>query len=181
MKIIFLDIDGVLNTTKTFIDNYYFYKSTGIRRVEIDEFRVKYLKEIVDKTDSKIVLSSSWRFFGKMIDNTYVPSNDKMKCLIDIFNNYGLSIYDITPRDSKGIRQNEINMWLGSNNVDSFIVIDDDSYDLVDFIDRELIKTSNTKDDEMIMNMDSCTGLCGYHVEEAVCKLNKKYQYNKKM
>jgi len=47
-KIIFLDIDGVINTTK-----YHFTK--------FDEECMDNLLEIINKTNAKIVVSSSWR------------------------------------------------------------------------------------------------------------------------
>ena len=66
MKVIFLDIDGVLNTSQTFIEIDNEFIKTGKRRIEIDLDRVELLKEIVDATGAVIVLSSSWRLSGKM-------------------------------------------------------------------------------------------------------------------
>ena len=72
-------------------------------------------------------------------------------------------------------REEQINLWLNDHNdVDSFVVIDDCSYDLQSFIGKELIKTSFTKDGEMLINMDDCTGLCKEHIEEAINILNTK-------
>jgi len=51
IKILFLDVDGVLNTAAT----------TGISVVHIER-----LKHIVDQTNCKIVLSTSWR----VVDDT---------------------------------------------------------------------------------------------------------------
>ncbi len=162
MKVIFLDIDGVLNTTQTFIDIYEEYHQTKKRRVEIDLERVKLLKEIVEKTSAVIVMSSSWRFYGKMIDGVLLPIHQKLEDLIQIFYFYGLSIYDITPSDKNGVRQKEIKEWLQNKKVESFIILDDDSYDLQDFVGQELIQTNVTN------------GLCPYHVEEAIKRLNLK-------
>lgn len=53
MKIIFLDVYGVLVHA-----NY-----SNKENLHIDEEKVKILKEIVDKTDAKIVLSSTWKNF----------------------------------------------------------------------------------------------------------------------
>ena len=39
-------------------------------------------------------------------------------------------------------REEQINLWLINHDVESFIVIDDCSYDLQSFIGKELIKTS---------------------------------------
>lgn len=173
MKIIFLDIDGVLNTSETFKEIYYEFKETGKRRVEIDLKRVEYLKRIVDATDAKIVLSSTWRFFFNKEDDKLIPRNKSAIDLVEILNNYELAIYDITPRDSKGMRCNEINAWLYDKDVESFVIIDDDSFDLQEFVDKELIKTSFTKPDEMIKNMDDCMGLCEEHIPKCINILNK--------
>ena len=172
MKVIFLDIDGVLNTQQTFMKIYEEWKKTGERRTEIDLERVGFLKEIVAATDAKIVLSSSWRSALKIVDGKMESSRPKMIDLIKIFTEYDLTIYDVTPNDNKRWRENEIKAWLEENDVESFIILDDDSYDLQSFLHKELIKTSLTKDDEMVTNMEPITGLCKEHVEEAIKILN---------
>lgn len=55
MKIIFLDIDGVLNSRA------YDRKRNWNEQTDIDETRLPLIKEIVDATGAKIVLSSTWR------------------------------------------------------------------------------------------------------------------------
>ena len=55
MKIVFLDFDGVLNSV---IYDRERDKSTN---TNIDESRVCLLKQIIDETNAKIVLSTSWR------------------------------------------------------------------------------------------------------------------------
>ena len=98
MKVIFLDIDGVLNTEQTFIDIHNEWKVTGNRRIEIDEFRVQFLKRIVEETNAKIVLSSSWKIFYKKENNILIPEFKAAIQLNEILNKYNLEIYDITPR-----------------------------------------------------------------------------------
>lgn len=95
MKIIFLDIDGVLNSNEwasrrfeetsmdSIASSYPFY--------EFDPLLVKNLNKIIDKTGAKVVVSSTWRlgrtkeelqeilngvgFTGEVIDVTpYMPS-----------------------------------------------------------------------------------------------------------
>lgn len=162
MKIIFLDIDGVLNTSQTFIDIHKEWKQTGQRRIEIDEFRVELLADLVKETNAKIVLSSSWRMYW------VEPINHKAREVNEIFNKYGLEIYSMTPRCIIGLRQDEIDLWLSKHdNIESFVIFDDDSFDLQKYIDTRLIKTSFTKDGEMIMNMDDCCGLLQEHIEKA--------------
>lgn len=99
-------------------------------------------------------------------------SNGEMIELIKIFTEYGLTIYDVTPNDNKRWRENEIKAWIEENEVESFVILDDDSYRLQSFLHKELIKTSLTKDDEMVTNMEKITGLCKEHVEEAIKILN---------
>ena len=62
-----------------------------------------------------------------------IPLNEKMTDLIELLKKFELSIYDITPIDANGIRQNEINSWLKDKNVESFIILDDSSSDLQKF------------------------------------------------
>ena len=62
MKVIFLDVDGVLNSE----DDLLIYRAknniTGcILYEEVEDRPLKLLKEIIDKTNAKIVVSSSWR------------------------------------------------------------------------------------------------------------------------
>lgn len=45
MKVIFLDIDGVLNTNDTFVNS----DIETEKDILIDEFRVEYLRQIVEK------------------------------------------------------------------------------------------------------------------------------------
>ena len=53
MKVIFLDIDGVLNSSKT-VDRNFDYP-------ELDPRNLAVLQEIVSKTDAVLVLISSWK------------------------------------------------------------------------------------------------------------------------
>lgn len=115
MKIIFLDIDGVLNSVETFINRL------SKKELEIEEEKVKILKEIIDKTNALIVLISSWKIF---FDENLNPIDFKAIELVKLLNKYGISIYDKTP--SLGNREKEIEKWLENKEVFSFIIIDDD-------------------------------------------------------
>lgn len=106
MKVVFLDVDGVLNTIDgicNFGMNY------------IDDERVQLVAKIINATDAKIVLSSTWR-----ID----PENRK---LVEIaLSKYGLTIFDATLISEKyDLRKNEIQQWLDQNPTDKFAIIDD--------------------------------------------------------
>ena len=83
MKIIFLDIDGVLNS-----EMYEWSRGEDRADNRIDLSRVRLLKDIVSATDAKIVLSSTWRLdwdkshiyisgflpFMSTIESSFVPS-----------------------------------------------------------------------------------------------------------
>lgn len=112
MKLIFLDIDGVLNTSQTFKRRYYEYKKTGKYNLEIDEFRLNYLRQIVEATNAKIVLSSTWRSGFTKINNEIVPKYYKSNQLMEIFHEHNLKIYDITPCNKNRYREEEILEYL---------------------------------------------------------------------
>ncbi|MBP5684453.1 MAG: hypothetical protein J6X02_04270 [Bacilli bacterium] len=175
MKIIFLDIDGVLNTFQTFREIHYEFQLTGLRRVAIDEDKVALLKEIVDNTGALIVLSSSWRKYGKMKKGNFVTKNQNLSDIINILKKYNLNIYDITPRSLMDNREQEIRAWLSKHHdVESFIVIDNESADLLSFINYELVKTSFMKLDKNGLESKELSGLTKAHVNEAISKLNNK-------
>ena len=181
MKVIFLDIDGVLNTSNTFKEIYFEYKKTGERRIAIDEFRLKILKEIIDLKQAKIVLSSTWRSCLKKENDSIIAIDSRGEDLINIFSKYGLEIYDITPFDENRHRGNEISLWLNQNDdIDTFVILDDDIHDLQKFKDKGLIYIKNDCQDFSVYS----NGLCESHIEEALKFLNLKqsnYQKNLKI
>ena len=127
MRVIFLDIDGVLNedTTPT---------RTKSRVVFIDEEKLLRLKRIVDTTNAKIVLSSTWRY-----DREDPRYNGDFLELQEAFQKVGLEFHSYTPVDAVGIRRGmEIKAWLGlhRSEVERFIILDDD---LFDFEERGLL------------------------------------------
>lgn len=111
MKVIFLDFDGVLN------NNSYFLNSKEKAPFFLQDEKMILLKQIVDTTNAKIVLSTSWR----EIWNSDLDISLKLK---DYFNSFDLSVYDVT----KNINYNrplEISTWLKENNVNSYVILDD--------------------------------------------------------
>ena len=120
MKIIFLDIDGVLNS-----DKYLESCTDKSEDNRIDLSRVKLLADLVKSTDAKIVLTSTWRVDWNMIP---LLCGDFGKYLNKCFATYGLSILDKTPVISLlGGRHKEILTWLSRHrsSVESFVILDD--------------------------------------------------------
>lgn len=132
MKLIFLDIDGVLNNM-----NYTIYtfemlgrdKAYQIMKEDLDIFdpnSLFYLSKLLEqfKNNIKIVLSSTWRLNQKGID----------KVKEKIFETLGYEIpFDITGRHKDMVRGFEIEKYLKNNDLlnENYIIIDDDSYDII--------------------------------------------------
>ena len=124
-KIIFLDIDGVLNC----LDDY----SRARHRSDIiNPLFKRRLKRVIKETKAQIVVSSMWRFKGAEVLDKYL----------------GLKILGTTGCREDGIRGLEILDWLeqariNSQAPDHWIVIDDEEYDIKDHIPAEqFVKTS---------------------------------------
>lgn len=94
MKVIFLDIDGVLNTAETYDRIEEEYQKTGIKKIEIDEFRLKYLKRIIDETGAYVVLSSSWIKYFEKKDRKINIIHKKGIELVQILANNGIYLSD---------------------------------------------------------------------------------------
>lgn len=180
MKVIFLDIDGVLNTSETYEKVNNKFKRTGILDAAIDEFRLAYLKNIIEKTNAKIVLSASCRNSFVKKNNKIIPISDKGEKIYNLLNSYGIEIYDITPSNyDPQNREITVTEWLSNNDgIDNFIIIDDEPNMFKDLLDR-LIKTSKVKDDEMLINVDDCVGLCEEHIPIAINMLKTKVKVKK--
>lgn len=183
MKIIFLDIDGVLNGYGLFTEIiYHTAKKLGLLkwlRSHHDIFgvhtrKVKLLAQIVKHTGARIVISSSWRFGW---DVPYQEKTVRQKELIDKLEKYGLSIMDRTNRiglgDYTSHRESEIREWLSRHTeVVSFVVLDDECCDLQGFVGKELVKTSEAN--YIRGNWRENTGLKPKHVRQAIRILNAK-------
>lgn len=129
MKVVFLDIDGVLNSRA--------YNARRDLRTQgnIDETRLPLVKRIVDATGAKIVLSSTWR---RHWCERYEECNGAGKYIVDTFAKYGLKIFDKTPDLGLGaFRVDEIKRWLADagDEIKAF-VIDDCRFGWEDLSDR---------------------------------------------
>jgi len=112
MKYIFLDLDGVINTSV----------SWKVKLYSIKESCLAALADVVENTGAKIVLTSSWKTVFSTVSIS--DCSPQIKELIRRLNNYGIKIYDKTP-----IRENrydEIEAYLRRNFADGYVIIDDD-------------------------------------------------------
>lgn len=118
MKVIFLDVDGVLNSKET-LSNKNMYEA------QINSKLLNNLKYIIDKTKAKVVLSSTWRYYF----HNHPVDNFNRKLLEDRLASIGVKIFDITSvyhKDCKN-RADEIRFWLKNTEeeIENFIIIDD--------------------------------------------------------
>ena len=137
MKVIFLDVDGVLNSE----DDLMVYREKNninhcILYAEVEDRPLKLLKEIVDKTSAKIVVSSSWRIGCERSGQESIFGNSLFMKLQTRLKEYGMDIYDITPSITKLQRGDEIKAWMSENPVENFIILDDDT-DMGEYLNTE--------------------------------------------
>ena len=124
MKVIFLDIDGVLNSQRLIEKD---------ENEKIDINAVKLLNNLIDKSGAVIVLSSGRRLW---FDDNMVTDDAEAKYLYDILCQYGITIYGKTPdfstdeirtkRTFKDVKAKEIAAWLEKHcEVDKYVILDD--------------------------------------------------------
>ena len=116
-KVIFLDIDGVLN------------QDNGGPKIE--ECYVKLLAHIVEETGAELILSSSWRgAYASHVNPEYNYQNKDVALLLSMLDKYHLSIMDMTPDLTSGAyaRPLEIRAWLlEQGNLERFVILDDET------------------------------------------------------
>jgi hypothetical protein len=105
MRIIFTDIDGVLNPHW---------------RTKWSKSAISIYNQLCEQFDLKIVITSTWRL------------NHTKEQLNTIFKEQGINfeIYDYTPHIDQADRGIEIKEWLNNNAVDNFVIIDDKTSDI---------------------------------------------------
>lgn len=163
MKVIFLDIDGVLNSVKTSQEwrnrtgkqGYGGYFREG--DVCTDE-HIKWgidlvfnLRMIVEETGSLIVISSTWR-------NDF--SLNKFKEMFAVYGWNQAPIMAKTPYFSYKHRGREIKKWLEDNQVDAYVILDDET----DILEEQF---------QFWVNTDPKIGLSNEDVELAINVLNR--------
>ncbi len=109
MNVLFLDIDGVLNSQPYNIETEKRLGRRLTREEEINPECINILRDIVKELDLKIVIATSW-------------STDELKT---IFTKYDLTILDRI-KGNGGYRGTYIKEWLSEhNNIDNYVIVDD--------------------------------------------------------
>lgn len=140
MNIVFLDVDGVLT--------YSNYKNDETADIDIE--KVRLLKEICDKSNAKVVISSSWRG-----SESYTPK--MYYVLTKILTGSGIDVIGNTPflstkfkdkGESKTVSLNdilntklkygtgraaEVQKWINDHGINNFVILDDEDWDWSDY------------------------------------------------
>ena len=135
MKVLFLDIDGVLNSA-----DWYRYRRDVLGRDprnvtmfdrdvwEFDPKAVARLVEIIERTGIKIVISSSWRIIHTLPEIRSLLYAAGVPKSLDL----DAIIIGVTPRSDRGFRGDEIDAWMMTAldtlpQIEKYAIIDDDS------------------------------------------------------
>jgi hypothetical protein len=161
LKLIFLDIDGVLNNTKDVKKYRLFLK--GERRVLIDIEPFFYFKRLLqeiekEKLEVRIVISSSWRLgttasdWKKLFKHYFGEENIILGRTLHLECDRGLEILNFLQMIDEE-----------KETVEDYVVVDDDIEDIIDYVGkRRIVKTSVKR------------GLTNSDVKKIVRKLKKK-------
>jgi hypothetical protein len=119
MKVIFLDHDGVLNAADPATGPLHRcgFLVTNVRLVE-------RLNRLLDRTDAKIVLSTSWRDDGRWLD-----------CVTEAGFRHSARLIGMTPKLTDGTRSirnrgSEIRSWLSDwtgEPIETFVILEDET------------------------------------------------------
>ena len=161
MKLIFLDIDGVLNNTKD-VKKYRFFLK-GERRVLIDIEPFFYFKRLLqeiekEKLEVRIVISSSWRLgttasdWKKLFKHYFNDENIILGRTLHLECDRGLEILNFLQMIDEE-----------KETVEDYVVVDDDIEDIIDYVGKKgIVKTSIKR------------GLTNKDVRKIIRKLKKK-------
>ena len=170
-KVIFLDIDGVLNSDRTLYES-----------ISLEDDLILNLKEIVNKTKAKIILSSSWRLSTEAIA-TLMDKLDKFGLVISGMTCDGVDLdwlekyeFDITKKyldtkfdwdENRQIkitrdRGAEIFKWLYDHDDCAYVILDDEIEDIKPYFSESVIVKTSYK-----------IGLTKEDVKKAIQILNK--------
>ncbi len=137
MKVIFLDIDGVLVTRNSIKYQYLnFPDETNIR---FSKKAVKNLNKLIRLTEAKIVISSTWRLFHSLEKLQNIFEEQKIKGeIISTTSVERATVEEDIPRGQK------IADWLEQHSeVKQYVIIDDDvQADCIQFHPYNCVETS---------------------------------------
>jgi hypothetical protein len=147
MKVVFLDIDGVLNSSRTAnaFKRYGFPESTG--GYFLDPIAMQMVENICKATGAVVVISSTWRI-GRTLEQLQKVF-DAYKTDVKVL---GKTVTNMGPRKNRG---HEIEYYLDCHpEITHFVILDDDS----DMLETQL---------NHFIHVDPDVGLSALNAEEA--------------
>jgi hypothetical protein len=163
MKVIFLDIDGVLNYTNWYVsERYQNMQMNDDDELEIDPECAKRIVNICNETDAKIVITSDWRlsWYGTIlrlgmggIPRNYILDKTPERIWMKFSSTKDAHI-DIS-------RGAEINDWLEANpECTNYVIIDDRT----DFKENQ---------NDNFVHVNPMYGITDENMNQAIAILNK--------
>lgn len=149
-RVIFLDIDGVLNSEEYFIKRQKNWSGEFKFSYDLDTIAVERLNRIIENTKVEIVLSSSWRLS---------PLNEVLNALRYKGFKHDISHVTTLIHMDRGL---QILKFIEENDVNDYLVIDDDSFDIGKYIPKEQFIHTRWE-----------TGLMDKNVEDIIKYFNK--------
>ena len=119
VKVIFLDIDGVIATPTSVRLNYLLNR--GPERQWYDGVALSYLGRLVAQTGAQVVLSSNWR---SGTDGSPLEQ-EIMRNLFNQLEAVGAPVSDSTPHIFDGDRSCEVGAWLDEHPCEAWVIFDD--------------------------------------------------------
>ena len=150
MKVIFLDFDGVITT----------YNS----KWKIDMNNIKIINDICDKTNAKIVVTSSWRigYRGDVLAfngylTQYIIEHNYLDNVQDTFDKFIGNIVGMT-ESIGGWRGDEIKLYMNEHpEVENYVILDDDSdmcdYQLFNFVQTDTYEGITERDAKLCVDI----------------------------
>ncbi len=169
-KIIFLDIDGVLNVNESGRDRF--------GRLFHKQFE-NNLGYIIEQTGAKIVISSSWRMSGLKIMQEMWKERQIPGEVIGItpFETYVVEnetgkFYDSISRGE------EIQLWIDKHNVTNYVIIDDNIDEILESQKNKFVNTSGNMDHKDCVDAGyGLTRECAIQAVEILCFGDKEIPY----
>lgn len=114
MKCIFLDFDGVIN-------NWNHFEGVATENANI-------LKRLIEISGAKVVATSSNKYCLQRNPNAHYYASEFYNVYAKPLNDFGIEIFALTP-DEKSNRSLEIKKYLEDNDVEEYVILDDELVD----------------------------------------------------
>lgn len=106
MKVLALDVDGVLTTSASVWNDF-------LKSHELNQDNVERLKRVIAETQCQILITSTWRFRGERWIKGY-------------FKRFDIDVLDLTNDLGKQGRGAEVKEWMSRNPTAKVVAVDDD-------------------------------------------------------